>query len=203
MIKNIIFDFGRVIVDFDETKMTRVYIKDEALVPLVRDVIFDRLYWDPLDIGGITDGELKASAAERLPKEILPEALAVYDHWIDHLDPLPGIEEAILAARARVKGLYLLSNISEKFANEYESNPVMKRVLSPFDGLVFSGPLRLIKPDARIFHYLLDTYGLNADECLFIDDSPKNIAGAEAVGIHTYLFDGDAYKLKKYIEENF
>ena len=39
MIKNIIFDFGRVIVDFDESKMTRAYVKDEALVPTVRDVV--------------------------------------------------------------------------------------------------------------------------------------------------------------------
>ena len=62
MIKNIIFDFGRVIVDFDESKMTRAYVKDEALVPTVRDVVFDRLYWDPLDIGNITDGEVKACA---------------------------------------------------------------------------------------------------------------------------------------------
>lgn len=203
MIKNIIFDFGRVIVDFDETKMTRAYIKDEALVPLVRDAVFDRLYWDPLDIGGITDEEVKARVAERLPEDLISAAHAVYDHWIDNIDLIPGIEEAILTARECAEGLYLLSNISIKFAEEYERNPVMKRVLSPFDGLVFSGPLRMIKPDARIFHYLLDTYGLNADECLFIDDSPKNIAGAEAVGIHTYLFDGDAYKLKKYIEENF
>lgn len=203
MIKNIIFDFGRVIVDFDETKMTRAYIKDEAFVPLVRDIIFDRLYWDPLDIGGISDEELKRCAAERLPKELIPAAHAVYDHWIDHIDPIPGIEEAIRTARERAEGLYLLSNISEKFANEYGSNPTIKRVLSLFDGLVLSGPLHMIKPDARIFHYLLDTYGLEADECLFIDDSPKNIAGARAVGIHTYLFDGDAKKLTEYIKELF
>ena len=200
MIKNIIFDFGRVIVDFDETKMTRAYIKDESLVPLVRDAVFDRLYWDPLDIGGITDEEVKARVAERLPGELVSAAHTVYDRWIDNIDLIPGIEEAISVARAYAKGLYLLSNISIKFAEEYEKNPAMKRVLSPFDGLVFSGPLHMIKPDAKIFHYLLDTYGLLADECLFIDDSPKNTAGAEAVGIHTYLFDGDAKKLTAYIK---
>ena len=200
MIKNIIFDFGRVVVDFDESKMTRAYIKDEALVPTVRDVVFDRLYWDPLDIGGITDGEVKARIAERVPEELIPASHAVYDHWIDNVDLVPHIEEAIAAAREKAEGLYLLSNISIKFAEEYKENPTLRRVLSPFDGLVFSGPLHMIKPDAKIFHYLLDTYGLRADECLFIDDSVKNTAGAEAVGIHTYLFDGDARKLAEYIK---
>ena len=200
MIKNIIFDFGRVIVDFDETKMTRAYIKDESLVPLVRDTVFDRLYWDPLDIGDITDEELKRCVASRLPSELVPSAHAVYDNWISNVDLIPGIEEAIAAAREKADGLYLLSNISIKFAEEYENYPEMCRVLSPFDGLVFSGPLHLIKPDARIFRHLLDSYGLVADECLFIDDSTKNTAGAEAVGIHTYLFDGDAGKLTQYIK---
>ena len=195
MIKNIIFDFGRVIVDFDETKMTRVYIKDESMVERVRDTVFDRLYWDRLDLGTITDEELKACVAMRLPKEFVSSAHAVYDHWVDHIDPIPGIEEAVETARARAEGLYLLSNISIKFAEEYKRNPSVNRVLSHFDGLVFSGPLHMIKPDASIFHYLLDTYGLKADECLFIDDSPKNVAGAQALGIHTYLFDGDTKRL--------
>ena len=99
MIKNIIFDFGRVIVDFDETKMTRTYIKDESLVPLVRDTVFDRLYWDRSDIGTITDEELKAGVASRLPSELVPLAHAVYDNWIANVDLVVGIEEAIAAAR--------------------------------------------------------------------------------------------------------
>ena len=60
MIKNIIFDFGRVIVDFDESKMTRVFVRDEALVARVRDEVFSRALWDPSDLGLISDEDLKA-----------------------------------------------------------------------------------------------------------------------------------------------
>lgn len=203
MIKNIVFDFGRVIVDFDETKMTRAFIKDEAWVDTVRDVVFDRLYWDKLDLGTITDEALKAEVATRLPTELVPLAHDVYDHWIDNIDMIPGIEDAILTAKTKASGIYLLSNISIKFTEEYRENPAIDRVLSHFDGLVFSGPLHMIKPDAAIFRHLLDTYGLVAEETLFIDDSPKNIAGAEAVGIKTYLFDGDAARLTEYIKSLF
>ena len=199
MIKNIVFDFGRVIVDFDESKMTRAFVSDETILPTVRDVVFDRLYWDKLDLGTITDDEVKAGIATRLPSELVAAAHAVYDHWIDHIDMIPHIEDALRAAKARAEGVYLLSNISIKFTREYPATPHIKNILSYFDGLVFSGPLHMVKPDAAIFRHLLDTYGLRAEETLFIDDSEKNIAGAAALGIHTYLFNGDALRLTEYI----
>ena len=62
-----------------------------------RDTVFDRLYWDPLDIGDITDEELKRCVASRLPSELVPLAHAVYDNWIANIDLIPGIEEAIAA----------------------------------------------------------------------------------------------------------
>lgn len=200
MIKNIIFDFGRVIVDFDESKMTRVFVRDEALVARVRDEVFSRALWDPSDLGLISDEDLKAGFCKNLPEELHEAACAVYDRWLENLDIVPHIEDAVRAAKERFSGVYLLSNISEKFAREWHEHPPIARILSLFDGLVFSGVLHLVKPDERIFRHLLDTYGLNPDECLFIDDSEKNLVGARALGIHTYLFDGDAKRLTEYLK---
>ena len=202
MIDYVIFDFGRVIVDFDETKMTRAYVKDERLVPLVRDTVFDRKYWDLLDLGTISDEEVKAGIASRLSEPLAHAAYDVYDNWIAHVDILDGIEDAILTAKARAKGIYLLSNISPQFVENYYRYPTLARILSHFDGLVFSGVLHMVKPDARIFNHLLDTYGVPPEKALFIDDSQKNIDGAHAVGIQTYLFDGDTQKLKNFLEKN-
>ena len=202
MIDYVIFDFGRVIVDFDETKMTRAYVKDERFVPTVRDTVFDRKYWDLLDLGNITDEEVKAGIASRLPEELIPAAYAVYDNWIYHVDILDGIEDAIVTAKARAKGIYLLSNIGPQFVAAYPSHPALSRILSHFDGLVFSGVLHMVKPEARIFHHLLDTYHVPPERALFIDDSEKNLAGARAVGLKTYLFDGDTQKLKNFLEKH-
>ena len=136
-----------------------------------------------------------------MPPELHEAARTVYDRWLENLDIVPHIEDAVRAAKERFSGVYLLSNISEKFANEWREHPTVARILSLFDGLVFSGPLHIVKPDARIFRHLLDTYGLSADECLFIDDSEKNLAGARALGIKTYLFDGDAVRLTEYLNQ--
>ena len=203
MIKNIVFDFGQVIVHYEPEYMVSKYVSDKDDIALLSEVVFDRLYWDRLDLGTITDEEVKSGIASRLPAEWVATAYEVYDHWIDNIHIIDGIEDAILAAKAHATGgVYLLSNISTQFVEGYPSRPAIKAILSHFDGLVFSGPLHLVKPDAAIFRHLLDTYGLSAEETLFIDDSPKNVAGAAAVGIKTYLFDGDAAKLTEYIKKN-
>lgn len=200
MIRYFIFDFGRVIVDFAELEMTEKFVTDKRHIARAHRVIFDRLYWDRLDLGTISDREVKLGIMRRLGGQLGTEACLVYDNWVRTLTLIPHIEEAIAAAKKKGEGLYLLSNISEKFARDYPAVPHVAAALAPFDGMVFSGVVHLVKPDRRIYEHLLSTYGLTPDECLFIDDSPKNIAGAAALGINTYLFDGDALKLKAYIE---
>jgi FMN phosphatase YigB (HAD superfamily) len=57
-----------------------------------------------------------------------------------------------------------------------------------FDTLVVSGEENLIKPDARIFNLLCARAGVAAENCIFIDDSPHNVAGAKAVGMEGLHF---------------
>jgi 2-haloacid dehalogenase len=55
-----------------------------------------------------------------------------------------------------------------------------------------------VKPDPAIYRLLLDRNGLEASSCLFIDDSPKNVAGAEAVGMKAHHFTSPA-RLRDYL----
>lgn len=199
MIKNFIFDFGQVLVRFDPDYMTAVFISVEQDRNLVSSAVFDRLYWDRLDDGSITDGEVKSAFLKRLPSRLHSVACQVYDRWIENLPLIDGMKEIITELKANGKKLYLLSNISKNFAENYKSVPEIAELLSLFDGLVFSGPIGLVKPNKDIFSHLLNIYSLKAEECIFIDDSQKNINGAVALGIKGYLFDGDAKKLKDYI----
>ncbi len=196
MHKNFIFDFGQVLVHFLPLQMTAAYISDPEDCKLVCDVIFDRLYWDKLDDGTITDQELKAAACARLPQHLRQVACRVYDGWVEQLPFIEGMPPLVRDLKAAGGKLYLLSNISEGFTRQYKQVPRLVELFSLFDGLVFSGPLGMTKPGKEIFNHLLNTYGLQPEECVFIDDAPRNIAGAEAVGIKGYLFDGDAQKLK-------
>jgi 2-haloacid dehalogenase len=65
---------------------------------------------------------------------------------------------------------------------------------------VVSGDERLVKPDPAIYRLLLDRNGLEASSCLFIDDSPKNVAGAKAVGMKAHHFTSPE-ALRAYLAE--
>ncbi|MBO5092626.1 MAG: HAD family phosphatase, partial [Clostridia bacterium] len=57
-IKNVVFDFGQVLVYFQPSYMVGAYVSDEADKALIEEVVFDRLYWDRLDSGDISDEEV-------------------------------------------------------------------------------------------------------------------------------------------------
>lgn len=197
MIKNYIFDFGQVIVHFLPQELTAAVVSDPADCQLVCETIFDRLYWDRLDDGTTTDDRLKAEACSRLPRRLHTLACQAYDEWIQNLRFIDGMPQLVRDIKNSGGRLYLLSNISVGFAQQYPNVPHIAELFSLFDGLVFSGPLGITKPGKEIFAHLLDTYGLKAEESIFIDDAPRNIAGARAAGIRGYLFDGDVQKLRQ------
>lgn len=198
MIQNVVFDFGQVMVRFDPLYMAGQYASDPDDVRLLAAVVFDRVYWDPLDAGTISDGEVLAACRARLPERLWDVADKVYYNWIYHLPEIEGMRELVRHVRdAHGKRVLLLSNISEYFAAHVHEIPC----LAEFEGCVFSATCGSVKPSAAIFRHLCERFGLRPEETLFVDDSPKNIAGAEAFGIQGYLFDGDAAKLRRYLDE--
>ena len=200
MIKNYIFDFGNVIARFDPERLTAQYISDEKTRKCISSIVFDRLYWDRLDLGTITDEEVKEQIKKRVPDELKEISCAVYDNWINNLTPVSGMQELICDIHKSGKKLFVLSNISTGFKNSYHRVDWINELFSLFDGMVFSGEIGMIKPHKEIFEYILTKYNLKREECLFVDDTKINIKGAMEANIKGYLFDGDSEKLREYIE---
>ncbi|MBQ2897152.1 MAG: HAD family phosphatase [Clostridia bacterium] len=200
MIKNYIFDFGNVIAKFCPDDLTACYVSDPHQRRIVSDVVFDRLYWAKLDEGSITDDEVKKQISLRLPEDLREVSCMVYDNWVKNLTPVDGMQKLISDIKKNDKKLYLLSNISIGFANNYKNVTWLKEIFSKFDGLVFSGPIGMVKPNKNIFEFILEKFELNSDECIFVDDCVMNINGAENAGIKGYFFDGDSEKLRKFLQ---
>ena len=89
MYNNIIFDFGQALVRFDPLYMTSQYVKNTGDIKTVASVVFDRLYWDRLDEGTISDAEVISAICERLPDRLKANAVKVYENWIYNI-PLMG-----------------------------------------------------------------------------------------------------------------
>lgn len=68
-----------------------------------------------------------------------------------------------------------------------------------FDGMIFSAELGIRKPDTAFFKAALARFGVSAEETLFIDDLPENVAEATACGIEGLIFCGDAEEAKQFI----
>jgi putative hydrolase of the HAD superfamily len=64
-----------------------------------------------------------------------------------------------------------------------------------FADVILSADTGLRKPDRRIFETALARLGVSADECVFIDNSVKNLLSARELGMDTILFnrDGEEY----------
>ena len=199
MIKNYVFDFGKVLARFYPDELTAPYVANGETLRIVSDVMFDRLYWSRLDEGTITDQEVKEQTSRRLTKEQWEQGCKAYDHWVHNLVPVTDMPQVVADLKKAGNGVYLVSNISKKFASEYKDVPWIKALFDQFDGLIFSSDYKICKPSTEIFEILLKKYALNPDECLFIDDLPDNIRGAQSAGMTGYLFDGDAQKLRDFI----
>ncbi len=192
VVKNIIFDFGQVLVRFDPEYMTRRYVENGEDAALLSEVVFDRLYWDALDKNGITDEELITAVKKRIPKRLHAAAEQIYGNWYYNLPETEGMKALIKELREKGFNTYILSDISEGFTKHYHEIDI----LSGFDGYCFSAAEGFTKPRPEAFLNLLQKFSLRAEECIFIDDREINIKGAESVGIKGILFGGSAEELR-------
>lgn len=197
MIKNVVFDFGQVMIQYKPHLMADKYIDDEKDRELIYEVVFDRAYWDPIDSGSITDEEIVQDCKRRLPKRLHQCAEKMYYNWVYNLPEMPGMNELVSYIR-REYGvrIYLLSNISSYFADHADELPVTHL----FDRCFYSSPLGVTKPNREIYDLVCSECDILPEETLFIDDSEKNINGALAAGWQGYVFDGDAKKLREYLD---
>ena len=109
-----------------------------------------------------------------------------WDNWEKMMGKqIPGMYEKLQSLKEQGYRLYGLTNwSSETFYRIMSDYPIFKLL----DGFVVSGDVKMTKPHPEIFHYLLDKYGIRAEESCFVDDQPLNVAGAQAVGIKGIVF---------------
>lgn len=200
MIKNVVFDFGQVMVHFEPRYMVERYVSNKADAKILANVLFDRLYWDRLDDGTITDSEVVQACKGRLPERLWEVAEKIYYNWIYNIPEMEGMVDLVQRIKTKYKKrVFLLSNISTYFADYAKEIPM----LGMFEDCIFSAVCGMVKPNQEIFEYLCKKCNILPQETLFVDDNPKNIKGAVCFGINGYLFDGDVARLQDYIEEIF
>jgi FMN phosphatase YigB (HAD superfamily) len=103
---------------------------------------------------------------------------------------ITGTDRLVELLHGREVPIYGLSNMpAEIWPQMLDMFPALLR----FREVVVSGQIGMIKPDPAIFHYTRTRMGdPDPGDVLFIDDAPRNIAMADALGYQTHLFTGAA-----------
>ena len=202
MIKNVVFDNGGVIVKYSAESYLDVFNYDKQKQREL-DTLFVSEEWVKFAKGEITSEDFKKFAVNKFPnyREDVLKILDVNNLKI-MIPPYTQTLEFIKHLKQKGYKIFLLSDINEDTITYLNSE--IENFEKLFDGIVYSCRVGMVKKDGQVFDYLLNTFNLEAEQTLFLDDSLTNLARANERKIVTYRFldpevDIDAIK-QKYIK---
>ena len=198
MIRNIVFDMGNVLLRFDpEWFLTRDGITDPDDRKLIMNELFRSVEWAMMDSGMLTESTAEPYILARIPDRLKDSVRHLLFHWAYPRETIPGMEDLVRRLKESGYGLFLLSNAS---IAQHDYWPLYT-VSRYFDGKLISCDVKVVKPSREIYQIFTDKFSLEPDECLFIDDSPANVAGAIACGWQGIVFHGDSGELIRKLAE--
>ncbi|MDP4147228.1 MAG: HAD family phosphatase [Bacillota bacterium] len=184
MYKNIIFDLGRVLLNFNpEEYLKKKNIEVERISEVYKE-IFQSEEWIMLDKGIITEEDAKKIIINRSINNTDLIELA-FENWYEILTPIDGTVEILKELKDAEYKLYFLSNF-HLLAFEYVTK--MYDFFKLFNGGVVSYEEKLLKPEEAIYKKIIEKYNLKPEESIFIDDVKENVEGARRVNIRSILF---------------
>ncbi len=185
MIKNVVFDIGKVLIDFRYKEYMRELSFDESVIEEISEKMVLDDDWNSLD-----RGEEEEVFIERIKGKLPKYEKEIDEFFKDYgnlVESYPYAKAWLEGLKKRGYGVYLLSNYPEKMFERHSSEKFS--FMDSVDGKIVSGMVKLRKPEKEIYELLLDTFGLKAEECVFIDDRIENVEAARNSGLKAIHFD--------------
>ncbi len=195
MIKNIVFDMGNVLMEYNPDRALDAFLETPEDKALIRRELFEGPEWIQGDLGYIADTDRFEGVSKRVPPRLHKALRKCVDGWPVYMAVKPEAQRFCAYVKEKGYRIYVLSNASDAF---YQYFPQFAP-LNYFDGIVVSSDIRLIKPDIEIYRYFLRKYELKAEECFFIDDREENVEGARAAGMQGHVFCEDFETIRELI----
>lgn len=200
-VKNIIFDLGNVIINYDQQAVIERFAKTKEEKAYLMKYNFHAPEWEKADLGEISNEAAIKTINQRHHYQYEELTKSFWNNWYK----MQNINEDIVNIAERLKQkeyhIFVLSNMANATYDFFKNH----RFFQLCDGIIISAQEHLKKPDEKIFKVLLNRYHLKAEECLFIDDDDTNQSyeTANALGILGRRVIPNDYKdiikvLKKY-----
>jgi 2-haloacid dehalogenase len=187
----VVFDLGGVLIDWNPRHLYRKLFEDEAKMDRFLTEICSPVWNVTLDAGKPFDDGI-AELVRRHPEEA-HLIRAWKERWEEMLaGPIHGTVAILEELHAAGMALHALTNWS---AETFPIGRTRFSFLDRFRTILVSGQEKLVKPDPRIFHLLVERTGVVPERTVFIDDSEKNTAAARCCGFQAIRFT-DAQDLR-------
>jgi putative hydrolase of the HAD superfamily len=185
VVLNIVFDLAGVVVRYDQAALIAEVFPDPTMHATVRADVIGHVDWLALDRGTLSQPDAIVRAAHRTglsATDIAQLFAQMSAAWV----PIAGTVDLLQRLHAKGHPLFCLSNMHVASIAYLEQTYTFWDV---FTGVVISCRVQLIKPEPAIYAYLLERYGLEASQTVFIDDTVINLEAAAQWGIQTIRFE--------------
>ena len=185
IVLNIVFDLAGVVVTYDQAALIANVFTDPAVHARVRAEIIDHADWLALDRGTLSQRDAIVRAAQRTSV-----SAADMTQFLEQMSAawvlIPGTVDLLYRVHAKGHSLFCMSNMQAASMAYLEQTYAFWEV---FAGRIISCQVQLIKPEPAIYAYLLENYGLEGSQTVFIDDTAVNLEAATQFGIQTIKFE--------------
>lgn len=185
-IDTVIFDIGRVLVDFQPDIPLERHFSDPAIRRRLKAAVYNHPAWSEADKGILPEEEILNRFIAADP-ELEPEIRRAYSCARETIRIFPYAEDWIRSLKARGYRVFCLSNYSRRLREETSED---LRFLPLTDGVLFSYTCGLIKPDPAIYQLCFRKFQITPERAVFLDDNSDNIQAAGEQGLHAILFTG-------------
>lgn len=185
-LKNIVFDFGGVLIDWNPVYLYRSVFESEKEMDYFLENVC-HYEWNILQDGGRPLAEATRQLQEEHP-EYSDQIAMYYGRWEEMLGGTIDENIKLIKPLKRKYNVYGLTNWSAETITL-----AMKRYdfFADLDGMVVSGEEKKLKPDAALYRILMKRYSIKPEESLFIDDNAANIEAARQLGFEVIHFTGE------------
>ena len=196
MIKHVIFDVNKVLrilknktldnylsksqLKKHKTNYAQIHTRDYF------DKYFHNAIFHQYDLGLISQNDLIIRLNEKYnePVEVLTAVLEKR-HLKKNNEIFKPMKKLVKWLHSQGIKTYILSNMGKESARSLTKMLGKKN----FTDIVFSCDVHMCKPDKDMYEYALKRFGVEPEECLFVDDTQKNLDACEMFGVNTCLFD--------------
>jgi HAD superfamily hydrolase (TIGR01509 family) len=195
-VRNVIFDLGGVVFDWNPDHIVARVQPVPELRAALKEALFGHADWRMFDRGTLTEPELIERLRSRLGAT-RQEVDVILDAVRNSLVETPETIQLMRSLQGQGTPLYCLSNMP---ASIYTHLRTRHHFWDAFSGIVISGEVQMVKPEPEVFLHLLAAFNLRASETVFVDDLFANIESARQVGLHAVWFK-DAAQCRRELEQ--